>query len=391
MASPPPYNNTSPPAPSSLALPRQRPSVNTLALPTGAPNPRRKPSTASASSLSHPLRQTSFPPDSRLDNGNVAYSPEGDEFSDSEITSAISQPTGPGDGEGGGKKRKRGEKKSRGRPPKNPRAGSAGAEDARSAVNQGGNTAGADAEADDDEDEKEDETAESTAAKNRETEALEAMEALHKDLHSRMFADTEWQFNRHSIYKRSKLRTADVRKLINQTLSQSVPQNVVTVVGAYTKMFAGLLVEGARDVQAEWMAVEDKRPDGEPNRVAKRLAGQDEAEEKIFKEEPTSSGQTNGHANSDDTQPDADMHDGEGTNGMTSGHHGGGEEYEEVSMGLRRQVEEIDRGPLLPDHLRESLRRYKKARYGGTVGFTGLSLEGKDVAAPRMGGRRLFR
>jgi transcription initiation factor TFIID subunit 11 len=59
--------------------------------------------------------------------------------------------------------------------------------------------------------------------------------------------------------------------------------------------------------------------------------------------------------------------------------------------GLSTSIEECNRGPLLPDHLREALRRYKKARKGGTVGFTGLSLEGREIAASRMGGRRLFR
>lgn len=60
-------------------------------------------------------------------------------------------------------------------------------------------------------------------------------------------------------------------------------------------------------------------------------------------------------------------------------------------MGLKREIAECDRGPLLPDHLREALRRYKASRFGGVVGFTGHSLEGKEVAAPKMGGKRLFK
>ena len=59
--------------------------------------------------------------------------------------------------------------------------------------------------------------------------------------------------------------------------------------------------------------------------------------------------------------------------------------------GMAPDIEECDRGPLLPDHLREALRRYKKRRAGGPVGFTGLSLEGRENTAPRMGGRRLFK
>ena len=49
------------------------------------------------------------------------------------------------------------------------------------------------------------------------------------------------------------------------------------------------------------------------------------------------------------------------------------------------------RGPLTPDHLREALRRYKKDKEGGGVGFQGLSLHGRENVAVRMGGRRLFK
>ena len=54
-------------------------------------------------------------------------------------------------------------------------------------------------------------------------------------------------------------------------------------------------------------------------------------------------------------------------------------------------AEERDRGPLLPDHLREALRRYKRDREGGSAGFQGVSLGGKDIVASRTGGKRLFR
>lgn len=48
-------------------------------------------------------------------------------------------------------------------------------------------------------------------------------------------------------------------------------------------------------------------------------------------------------------------------------------------------------GPLTPDHLREALRRYKKDREGNATGFLGLSLEGRENSAAKLGGRRLFR
>ena len=195
---------------------------------------------------------------------------------------------------------------------------------------------------------------------------------------------------RYDVWNRAKLRTADVRRLVNQTLSQSVPANVVTVVNSYTKMFAGLLIEEAREVQAEWMSVEEERADASPNPVFKRLKRSQETndgEDVTGKEEearPKSSGSggrpIKQEESSSPTQPDTQTKDDTGD-----------EIYPGGAGGLSTSISECDRGPLLPDHLREALRRYKKARKGGTVGFTGLSLEGREVAASRMGGRRLFR
>lgn len=203
------------------------------------------------------------------------------------------------------------------------------------------------------------------------------------DLHQQM---SVFQQERHDSWHRAKLRTADVRRLVNQTLSQSVPVNVVTVVQAYTKMFAGILIEGAREVQSEWMAVEPTRADGGPNPAAQKLRYENNQEntdqDRIKAPGKALANGTNGHLDSDDTEVDepTDVEDVKGPEIPTDN-----------NLGLRTLIEECDRGPLLPDHLRESLRRYKQSRYGGTVGFTGLSLEGRDVAAVRHGGRRLFR
>lgn len=52
-----------------------------------------------------------------------------------------------------------------------------------------------------------------------------------------------------------------------------------------------------------------------------------------------------------------------------------------------------DLGPLLPDHLREALRRHKRDGEGGGTGLqgvsTGLGVPGSGSA--RLGGRRIFR
>ena len=356
------------------------------------------------------------------------YSPEGSaDFSDSEITSAISGVTGNagGDGGGTGKKRKRGEKRARGRPPKNAAAGGDDARSTTGTLKGAASTTGKAEEAEEEEEEEEDDAAGGRALLDENAILMEEADRRGKKFLLQM---PEWQLERHGTWKRSKLKGQTVRTLVNQTLSQSVPANVITVVQAYTKMFAGLIVEGARDVQAEWAAVAEKRPDGEDNHVAKKLRGEgSEAAEKDWiekvkaeeeKKKKAKEGETNGDkpdvmevdaeadvpikkeddsqtvngfSNSDSTQTEAGD-----SSTQPNGQHTGddGEEAPpvlEASMGVRRQIEEVDRGPLLPDHLREALRRYKKAQYGGTVGFTGLSLEGKDNAAARMGGRKLFK
>ncbi|KAH0111021.1 histone-fold-containing protein, partial [Aureobasidium melanogenum] len=136
----------------------------------------------------------------------------------------------------------------------------------------------------------------------------------------------------YETWNRIHLKKEVVRRLANQTLSQSVPASVVTTINSYTKVFVGEIVDRAREVQKEWLAASETLPTGDKN------------EEAFGK-------------------------DGEG----------------------EPKVRERDRGPLLPDHLREALRRYKHDRSGGTVGFTGISLEGRESAAVRNGGRRLFR
>lgn len=350
------------------------------------------------------------------------YSPEGSaDISDSEIRSAISGTTGTGaDGSGVGKKRKRGEKRARGRPPKN----AALNDDARSTTGTQKGAASTTGKADEPEEEEEEDEEDAAGGRALLDESAALMEEADRRGKEFLLHMPEWQLERHGTWKRAKLKTNNVRTLVNQTLSQSVPANVITVVAAYTKMFAGLIVEGARDVQAEWLAVAEKRPDGEDNHVAKKLRGEgSEAREKArvdgekAKEKATEDGgngekademevdaevtvknedespKANDVPHTEDTQPDT-ADDANAANGDDSTTNGKGEATTavlEASMGVRRQIEEVDRGPLLPDHLREALRRYKKAQYGGTVGFTGLSLEGKDNAAARMGGRKLFK
>ncbi|KAI5365324.1 Putative TAFII28-like protein [Septoria linicola] len=465
MASPP-YSARSPPGPASAALPRPRPGGLSLALPSKS----RKSSVAPASG--HPLRQASFPPSDSLEaqhraaeDNELRFSPGLDDDDldeddlDSEIQSAVSGPTD------GGLKRKRGEKRPRGRPSTRgfgSRKGSVsvlGGEDGRKKGTR--STAGAPSvvtggsqpDAEDSDDDHED--ADGLGARG-EAFTMDPAELDRDNQRRYLFREAvpkEHQ-ERYDAYNKVKLRTADVRRLVNATLSQSVPQNVVTVVGAYTKMFAGMLIESARDVQGEWVASQPKRPDGQDEQAYKRLklmTGREELEEseddddEELEKDGTNEAKDAGFGENDSAKPQspptksepkspsskvgADVPEADSSSSQLNGSLNGTQTTEAMSTpekhkkkkkkkkkkkvvaeadelpddfgsvqpgawGLSRDVEECDRGPLQPDHLREALRRYKKSRSGGTVGFTGISLygmENRDVAASRMGGRKLFR
>ncbi|KJX93852.1 hypothetical protein TI39_contig4246g00006 [Zymoseptoria brevis] len=513
MASPPYYPAGSPPGPSPLALPRQRP---TLALPQKS----RKLSIASNSA--HPLRQTSFPPPERsatspaYSSARETYSPGEnhslDDLSDTEISSAIN---GTGGDDGNGRKRKRGEKKPRGRPPKDPkglaasRVGSMNGDDSRSTTGRRAGTAGAPSvltgDADDEEDDEDDDEAGGRAAGDFHMDAAEIDRDNQRRFLFREAIPAEHQA-RYDAFYRAKLRPADVRKLVNATLSQSVPANVVTVVGSYTKMFAGMLIEAAREVQDEWLAAHPKRPDGEDNPAFKRLrvmqplyeqsdseSEDDEDGEEVNghdveatgkerssklsvggdkdvemetdgkkvgdrqadgdpdkdttgklvasgdketssesapkattsvkkDEKPSLDGFPDGDPDSSDEQASKDTtsvaalpRNGQSQTDSTTTLPNGSQKtskkrksedkeeklleqlpddfgrVEPGAWGLSKDIDDCDRGPLLPDHLREALRRYKRSRAGGSVGFTGISLEGRDGVAPKMGGRRMFK
>lgn len=454
MASPP-YSSTasSPPGPTPLSLPRQRPPTNGL----GLPQKHRKLSTASSQPTSaHPLRQTSFPPSEAGSYSRDGFSPAEslDSLDDADIRSAV------GDNAEPSKKRKRGEKRPRGRPPKDPRA-----QHSKRGVESTNGSEVPRREGDEEEDDEEDEDegdgvlgasraagdfsllpAEMDRDKQRKFLFREAVPPAHQA--------------RYDSFNTVKLRPADVRRLVNQTLSQSVPANVVTVVGSYTKMFAGMLVEAARGVQAERMAVKEKRPDGEQNAAWERLRGmmeppeveweseseddEDSGEEEEMHEK--ADGETNGEVDKEmngKADADSDVEEKVETNGDTkrqglpdgdpdSADEKSGEETTAIAAlpngkdrgnksrakkvkishpdpldtslpehdfahaepgawGLGQFIEDCDRGPLQPDHLREALRRYRRSRAGGSVGYTGISLEGREGVAPRMGGRKLFR
>lgn len=154
---------------------------------------------------------------------------------------------------------------------------------------------------------------------------------------------------------------------MNQTVSQSVPPGVIIIINGYTKTFIGTLIEKAREVQAQWAAIET--PPFIPPKIPI---------------DPT-----NNHSQNlnDDV--------------FAASGSGGSSALVDLTMAARgtdeqkttKALEPSNLGPLLPDHLREALRRYKRDGEGGGTGLTGVSvgLGLQGAGSQRLGGRRLFR
>lgn len=125
-------------------------------------------------------------------------------------------------------------------------------------------------------------------------------------------------------------------QLVNQTLSQSAPANVILAVKSVAKIFAGEIIERARKIQTQ----------------ALDAAGQLEIEVPA--------------------------------------------EGEDAEAGQKIKAIETRRGPLTADHLREALRRYKKERDGNGVGLTGFwqlqqQHSGIERFGIKLGGKRLLK
>ncbi len=183
------------------------------------------------------------------------------------------------------------------------------------------------------------------------------------------------QATRYDIWRRVKLKKETVRKITNQTLSQSVPPSVITTINGYTKLFIGELVDRARRVQEEWT-------------VAAALGA---AAEKDRKKNISGTGTPAFVASPEGVSPKQATHASQPSSGTVVGGGNTPPCVEPVSARLAELVHERDKGPLTPDMLREALRRYKKDQEGGGTGFVGLSLDGRDRAAVRLGGKRIFR
>jgi transcription initiation factor TFIID subunit 11 len=200
------------------------------------------------------------------------------------------------------------------------------------------------------------------------------------------------QSERYDLFKRAKLRKETLRRIVNHALSQSVPASVVTTINGFTKVFAGEMIEKARTVQKEWAEAHDQA-------ALARLAQEEEAETTASS---AAASTNNGVVK---TEPGTEMNTSatsvpSNSNSAVSRESAMAAATGGNTVGMRTAAElppNPHRGQLLPAHLREALRRYKRDGEGGGVGFSGLSLGNLGVrgsvtwSAGGVGGRRMFR
>lgn len=186
---------------------------------------------------------------------------------------------------------------------------------------------------------------------------------------------TPAQQERYATYRRIRLKRETVRKLVNQTLSQSVPQPVIIAVTSYAKSFLGELIDRALTVRDEWQATKTHHPNPNlPPPILMQSLQRPSAHIKDERNKPT---------NTDIQSAAWFLNQVDRSESL----------WKEIEpdAGLQERLKQADKGPLIPPHLREALRRYKRDRDGGGAGFAGMSLEGVERTMGRTGGRRLFR
>lgn len=228
------------------------------------------------------------------------------------------------------------------------------------------------------------------------------------------------QSERYDLFKRAKLRKESLRRIVNHALSQSVPASVVTTVNGFTKVFAGEMIEKARTVQAEWADAHDQaaRAAFEAEEEAADKAAQAKAlttSTETKTATPTPSGtpvpQSNGikKESPDISRPgSANLQNNPSSASPAPANHAvssssiqhPGQNSTPISARPRREFRpppNPHRGQLLPSHMREALRRFKRDGESGGVGFSGLSMDNLQVKGAftwnsgTVGGRRLFR
>lgn len=199
---------------------------------------------------------------------------------------------------------------------------------------------------------------------------------------------TPEQEHRHLMYKRSTLNKTQLKRIVNQTVSQSVTALPLIAIGAYSKFFVGEIVTRALDVQNEWTAAFDANIKKERERERQRQR-QRQRQRESEQEQKRKGDEEAKEKNASETKA-ADAKAADAKTGVAKN--------DDAKVKKTELAPNPHKGGLLPDHLREALRRYKAVGEGGGVGFgnTSLGMMGNQGAGTwRVGGgvsaRRLFR
>lgn len=210
-------------------------------------------------------------------------------------------------------------------------------------------------------------------------------------------AFTPDQSSRYDSFKRAKLNKPTVRKIVNQTLSQSVPPNVITTISGYTKVFIGELIEKARLVQEEWAAIEEILQEDDKKRQEEEEERRRTEDPKTSKDQQTDEAERNGSIKQEGNTTQATALPSQPSQPSQTQAQASSQTQTQSQSQPPQETPNPHRSQLLPQHIREALRRYRRDGEGGGVGFSGLSLgsqglRGSFVWSGRAaGGRRLFR
>lgn len=271
----------------------------------------------------HPLRQTSFPPESTVYTPGYERSPSVDNMS--LVSGSVA----------GGQSKRKCAKKSKGG--KSDFEGSnVGVGKSEGPASKKRRTSNGNIEEEEEDDNNVDQTM---------TSMTSSIEEKQRDIQRRALLanhlDPE-QFERYTAMRAVKFPDATVRRIVNQTLSQSVPGTVILAVKSVAKQFVGELVENARKVQDQWIEA------GEPN------SG-------LIIPPAENTTMVNGEDNAS-----------------------------QVNV-----TKETRRAPLQPDHLREALRRLREGNEDGLAGQLNLwqlqQHSGVERFGSRVRGKRLFK
>ena len=150
-----------------------------------------------------------------------------------------------------------------------------------------------------------------------------------------------------------------------------MPPAVITTINGYTKVFLGLLIERALEVQRQYAG---RLPTPPPDRSGILEDNPNlPLEMSLGLGEPSSF--DSGLLSPSTLQPSFST-----------------QESHSNTQSFTDQHREEPLGPLLPDHLREAFRRYKRDGEAGGIGLEGLSLGFgmKGTGSARSDGKRLF-